>query len=66
MCITVHDNMSNFHDFSQKDTTDTAVTLAKWHRRIPLMDPLCGARTCGAGLSNKSEALVAAEAQTAA
>lgn len=45
---------------------DLALTLAKGHRCIPLVDPLCTAGARGTALTNKPKALVAAEAQGAA
>lgn len=45
---------------------DWALTLAKWHWCIPLIDPLCSPGACGTALANKPEALVTAETQGAA
>lgn len=42
-----------------------ALTLAKWHWCVPLVDPLCSPGACGAALADKSEALVTAETQGA-
>lgn len=46
--------------------SDRALTLAKRHRCVPLVDPLCGPGACGAALANESEALVTGESQRAA
>lgn len=40
-----------------------ALTLAKWHWCIPLVDPLCSPGACGTALANKPEPLVTAETQ---
>ncbi len=45
---------------------DRALTLAKWHWCIPLVDPLCSPGARGTALANQPEALVAAETQCAA
>lgn len=44
----------------------SSLTLAEWHRRVPLVDPLRCPGACGAALTNEAEALVAAETQRAA
>lgn len=44
----------------------SGLTLAKWHRSIPLIDPLWGARAGGSTLANETEALVTVESQGAA
>lgn len=44
---------------------DCALTLAKRHRRVPLVDPLCGPGARGAALADEPKALVAAETQRA-
>lgn len=43
-----------------------SLTLAEWHRRVPLVDPLRRPGARGAALANEAEALVAAETQGAA
>lgn len=43
-----------------------ALTLAEWHRSVPLVDPLWSPGACGAALADEPESLVAAETQRAA
>lgn len=59
-------NIYAFSFFLLTCCCDRALTLAKWHWRIPLVDPLCSPGTCGAALTNKPKALVTAETQGAA
>lgn len=45
---------------------DWVLTLAKWHRGIPLVDALCSPGARGTALANEPKALVATETQRVA